>query len=209
MLIALFMRNILLVQDEKRTTAEKQLQENNEQIKILNNKLELLSRTDSLTGLYNRRYFDEMIHQEWNRGLRSQQPLSCILFDIDYFKDYNDCYGHQAGDKCLIDISLVMKDTFKRAGDVVGRYGGEEFIVIMPNTNLEEAKTALRNYQKELARLRIPHKESSANCYVTMSEGFITTVPSKDETIEDIIRKADKALYQAKANGRNQWVEYQ
>lgn len=207
-LIALFMRNILLVQDKKRTTAEKQRHENNEKIKILNNRLEILSTTDGLTGLYNRRYFNEMINQEWNRGLRSQQPLSCILFDIDYFKDYNDYYGHQAGDKCLINISLVMKDNFKRAADVVARYGGEEFIIIMSNTSAEEAKSAIIKFQEELAKMKILHKDSTTNCFVTMSAGIITQIPSNDESIEDLIRKADKALYQAKDNGRNQWVEY-
>lgn len=207
-LIALFMRNILLVQDKKRTVAEKKLHENNEQIKTLNNKLELLSITDGLTGLYNRRYFDQIIQQEWNRGLRSQQPISCILIDIDYFKYYNDCYGHQAGDKCLINLASVMKETFRRAGDIVARYGGEEFIIIMPNISLKETEITVINFQQELANLKIQHNESSVNSYVTVSAGIVTQIPTQDESIEDFIRKADKALYQAKDNGRNQFVAH-
>ena len=205
-IIVLFMRSIILKQDEKRTTAEKQLQENHNQIKELNDQLELLSKTDSLTGLYNRRYFDEMMHLEWNRGLRSNNALSCILFDIDYFKDYNDCYGHQAGDKCLKHISVLMKDSFRRASDIVARYGGEEFIVIIADSCPDETKAAIEHFQKELEKLKIPHKQSGVKNYVTTSIGFVNQVPSRDESTDDFIRKADEALYLAKASGRNQWV---
>jgi diguanylate cyclase (GGDEF)-like protein len=205
-MIILFMRNILLNQDKKRTTAEELLQENHQHIKELNDQLDLLSKTDSLTGLYNRRYFDEMINLEWNRGLRSNASLSCILFDIDYFKDYNDHYGHQAGDKCLKDIATLMKDTFRRAGDIVARYGGEEFIIIMANSNLQNAIQAVALFQSELAKLKIPHDESDVNTYVTVSAGIVSQVPSRDESIENFIRKADNALYLAKSGGRNQSV---
>jgi len=207
-IIVLFMRNILLKQDEKRTIAEEQLQKNHTQIKDLNNQLELLSRTDSLTGLYNRRYFDEMILQEWNRCSRSQQPLSCILMDIDYFKDYNDTYGHQSGDKCLKNLSLVMQDTFRRAGDIVARYGGEEFIIIMSDTNKEEAEATITLFRNELKKLRILNKASSVDEYVTISCGLVTQIPSQSDSIESFIRKADKALYQAKDYGRNQCVSH-
>lgn len=205
-IIVLFMRNIILKQDEKRTMAEKQLQENHKQITELNEQLELLSKTDSLTGLYNRRYFDEMMHLEWNRGLRSNNALSCILFDIDYFKDYNDCYGHQAGDECLKSISVLMQDSFRRAGDIVARYGGEEFIVIMADSSREGTRSAIENFQRELEKLKIPHEKSLASAYVTTSIGFVNQVPSREESIEDCIRKADNALYRAKEGGRNQWV---
>ena len=206
MIIALFMRNILINQDEKRTAAEEQLKKNHKQIKHLNNQLETLSRTDSLTGLYNRRYFDERILLEWNRGLRSEQTLSCILLDIDFFKDFNDFYGHQAGDKCLKDISILMKDTFRRAGDIVARYGGEEFIIIMSDTDKKDAKSAMTQFQKELEKLKIPHQTSSINDHVTVSAGLVSCTPSNETSIEEFIRKADKALYQAKGNGRNQYV---
>ena len=205
-IIVLFMRSILVNQDKKRTAAERQLQKNHKQIKELNDQLDLLSKTDSLTGLYNRRYFDEMISQEWNRGLRSNHALSCILIDIDYFKDFNDCYGHQAGDKCLKDISLLMKDSFRRAGDIVARYGGEEFIVIMANSSQQAATAAIELFQEELGKLKIPHEKSRVEKYVTVSAGIVNQVPSRDESIESFIRKADEALYHAKAGGRNQWV---
>ena len=208
-IIVLFMRNILLKQDAKRSTAEEQLQKNHKQIKDLNNQLELLSRTDSLTGRYNRRYFDEMIQQEWNRCSRSEQPLSCILMDIDYFKDFNDFYGHQAGDKCLKDISLIMQDTFRRAGDIVARYGGEEFIIIMSATTKEEAEAAITRFNKELGKIKIPHETSKADDFVTISCGLISQVPSQSESIENFIRKADNALYQAKDSGRNQCISHE
>jgi diguanylate cyclase (GGDEF)-like protein len=207
-IIVLFMRNILLKQDAKRTMAEEQLKKNHEQIKDLNNQLEILSRTDSLTGLFNRRYFDEIISQEWNRGSRSNQTLSCLILDIDYFKDYNDFYGHQAGDKCLKDVAMVLKDTFRRAGDFVARYGGEEFIIIMSDTNTEEAMTAFALFQKELEKLSTPHKTSATNDYVTVSAGLISLVPSNDESTEDLVRMADCALYVAKDSGRNQCVAF-
>jgi diguanylate cyclase (GGDEF)-like protein len=205
-MIILFMRNILLNQDKKRTTAEELLQLNHEKIKELNNQLDLLSKTDSLTGLYNRRYFDEMINQEWNRGLRSNNSLSCILLDIDYFKDYNDHYGHQAGDKCLKDIATLMKDTFRRAGDIVARYGGEEFIVILANSSQLNAMAAIAQFQAELAKLKIPHEKSDVSNYVTVSAGIASEIPSREQSIEDFIRSADKALYLAKHGGRNQSV---
>ena len=207
-IVVLFMRHILLNQDEKRTTAEIQLQKNNRKIIELNNQLELLSKTDSLTGLYNRRYFDEMINLEWNRGLRSNSTMSCILFDIDYFKDYNDYYGHQQGDSCLKNISALMKDSFRRAGDIVARYGGEEFIVIMADSDKEDTVAAIEHFQRELEKLKIPHERSEVAKQVTMSIGFFTQAPSRDESVEDIIRKADEALYHAKSEGRAQWVMF-
>jgi len=207
-IIILFMRNILLNQDHKRTLAEEQLKRNHKEIKDLNHRLELLSKTDSLTDLYNRRHFDSVISQEWNRGLRSHSSITCILIDIDYFKKYNDFYGHQAGDKCLVEISMLMKDTFRRAGDIVARYGGEEFIILMPNTSKKDAEAAITLFLNELAKLKIPHMNSSIDNFVTASAGIVNQVPSRDESIDSFIGKADEALYKAKANGRKQWVVY-
>ncbi len=205
-MIALFMRHILLNQDLKRSIAEDQLKRNHEQIKVLNNSLEKLSKKDSLTDLYNRRHFDEMAIHEWNRGIRSKSPLSCILLDIDHFKKYNDHYGHQAGDKCIKAISDLLKQSFRRAGDIVARYGGEEFIIIMSDSSEEATKVAIIKFQIALKKLRIPHKVSETNNLVTTSAGLIVQVPSKNSTMESFIRDADKALYLAKEAGRNQWV---
>jgi len=205
-MISLFMRYILLKQDAKRSLAEEQLKQNNEQIKVLNNSLDQLSKKDSLTNLYNRRYFDEMAQHEWNRGIRTQNPLSCILLDIDHFKNYNDHYGHQAGDKCIRDISDLLKKSFRRSGDIVARYGGEEFIVIMSDSSEEETKVAIIKFQLALKKLKIPHKTSSTDKHVTTSAGVIVQAPSANSSIEKFVRNADKALYQAKETGRNRWV---
>ena len=205
-IIILFMRNILINQDEKRTAAERQLQENHKQIKVLNEQLELLSITDGLTGLYNRRHFNEVMSKEWNRGLRSHHAVSCLLIDIDYFKDYNDHYGHQSGDQCLKDVANVLKDAFRRGGDFVARYGGEEFIVLMGDSTMEDAVASVEQFRKELDKLAIPHEKSSVSEHVTISAGIVNRVPSRELSIEEYIRKADKALYQAKAEGRNRWV---
>lgn len=205
-MIILFMRYILLRQDAKRSAAEKQLKENNEQIKVLNNSLEQLSKKDSLTGLYNRRHFDEMIRHEWNRGLRSQQEMACILIDIDHFKKYNDHYGHQAGDKCIKAISELLKKTFRRAGDMVARYGGEEFIIAMADSGEEEAKLAVVKFQLALKKLNMEHEASDTDDYVTTSAGIAVYTPNKNFTVEDMIRDADEALYKAKEDGRNKLV---
>ena len=205
-MIVLFMRSILLKQDARRSVAEEQLKKNHEQIKVLNNSLDLLSKKDSLTDLYNRRYFDEMATHELNRAIRTKKPLSCILIDIDHFKDYNDHYGHQAGDKCIKDISDLLKKSFRRSGDIVARYGGEEFIIIMPDSNEDEAKVAIIKFQLALAKLKIPHKASKTNDFVTASAGVTVQVPSAESTFEVFVKNADKALYLAKKSGRNQWA---
>jgi diguanylate cyclase (GGDEF)-like protein len=200
------MRYILLRQDAKRSAAEEQLKENHEQIKVLNHNLEQLSKKDSLTGLYNRRYFDEMIRHEWNRGLRSQQEISCILIDIDHFKKYNDHYGHQAGDKCIKTISDLLKKNFRRSGEVVARYGGEEFIIAMADTGEEEARLSTVKLQLALKRLNLEHAASDTDDYVTISAGLAVYIPNKNLSVEDMIRDADEALYQAKEAGRDRLV---
>lgn len=205
-IIVIFMRYILLKQDAKRSAAEKQMHKNHEQIIALNNSLEQLSKLDSLTKLYNRRYFDDMVRHEWNRAQRTEECMTCILLDIDHFKNYNDHYGHQAGDKCIKDISDLLRDSFRRAGDIVARYGGEEFIIIMSNTSEEEAKVALIKFQLALNKLNIPHDASTTDNSVTISAGLVSMTPANDETVESFINNADSALYKAKENGRNQFV---
>jgi diguanylate cyclase (GGDEF)-like protein len=204
--VALYMRSILVNQDAKRTIAEKELRESHGKIERLNIKLEMLSRTDSLTGLYNRRYFDEMIDKEWNRCLRSKLALSCILIDVDYFKNYNDSYGHQNGDDCLRTVSDLMGDCFKRAGDFVARYGGEEFVVVMTDITVDESKKSVFRFQDSLHKLKVAHQSSPISDYVTVSAGLINMVPTNDTTVEDFIKKADLALYMAKEKGRNQLI---
>jgi diguanylate cyclase (GGDEF)-like protein len=207
-ILALYMRSILVAQDTKRTIAETNLLHSNDNIRKLNNKLEALSRTDGLTGLYNRRYFDERMTKEWNRSMRSGNALSCILVDIDYFKQYNDCYGHLIGDECLRVVAALLLDVFRRAGDLVARYGGEEFIVIMPSSTVEDAEKAVLQLQKALEKEKIAHKRSRVSDYLTVSAGLVNAVPVQGDTIASFISKADRALYQAKAAGRNRLIVY-
>jgi len=208
-IITLYMRSILINQDAKRSIAENSLINSNKNINELNDKLEKLSRTDSLTDLYNRRYFDARLEEEWSRSQRSGNSLSCILFDIDYFKQYNDQYGHQHGDGCLVSVAGLMTDIFRRAGDFVARYGGEEFIVLMTDSTVEDSENAVLQLQKALENLCIVHVGSSVSKYVTISAGLVNLVPSQDNSIDDFIRKADKSLYMAKSAGRNQLKIYE
>jgi diguanylate cyclase (GGDEF)-like protein len=174
----------------------------------LNNKLERLSVTDGLTGLYNRRYIDERLKMEWSRCQRAEHSINIALIDIDYFKKYNDHYGHQVGDECLVSMTNLMMHVFKRAGDVVARYGGEEFIVIMTDINAHEAEKILLQFQQELESMSIIHEKSLCSDHVTVSVGLVSLIPNQSDSLADSVRNADKALYEAKSMGRNQVVLY-
>jgi diguanylate cyclase (GGDEF)-like protein len=165
-----------------------------------------LANTDGLTKVANRRQFDECLYQEWLRLKRDRLPLSLILCDVDYFKLYNDTYGHQAGDDCLIKVAKAIQHSVRRASDIVARYGGEEFVVLLPNTSEEGAKVVAQLIQSKIEDLRIPHKTSKVSSTVTMSLGISTLVPTAELSKESLIALADEALYQAKKNGRNQFV---
>ncbi len=187
------------------------LMESNE--KIEQQKLELekanrqlinLSLKDPLTGLWNRRKYDEIINLEWNRCLRYQRPIALILLDIDYFKKYNDCHGHLAGDECLTKIGQTLKHSLSRSTDLSARYGGEEFIVILPEAQKEESLKIADMLRQKIEALYIPHGQSPASSYVTVSIGVAFTVPNIDSSHEALFTVADKALYQATADGRNQ-----
>ncbi len=184
-----------------RNITERKIAEHN--LKEDNRILHELSTKDGLTGIWNRRVFDERIATEWNNALRNSTPLSIIMLDIDYFKTYNDILGHQEGDDCLRKVASVIKDTVKRSGDMVFRYGGEEFIIILPQTNQQGAEKVAENIRKAVINLEIPHPGSKVNKYVTTSLGINTIIPTDDCTIKKFIEDADKALYKAKQNGRN------
>ena len=172
-----------------------------------NEKLERLATLDGLTQIPNRRRFDEYLQQEWQRLVREQQPLSLILFDVDFFKPYNDHFGHQQGDEGLIAIAQAANQAVKRAVDLLARYGGEEFGVILPNTSRAGAENVARAIQQEIATLQLPHPKSSVNDYLTVSMGIASVVPSPDQSPEELIAAADAALYQAKRRGRNRyWI---
>jgi len=165
-----------------------------------------LANTDGLTKVANRRQFDECLYQEWLRLKRDGLPLSITLCDVDYFKLYNDTYGHQAGDDCLIQVARAIQHSVRRASDVVARYGGEEFVVLLPNTSEDGAKVVAQLIQSKMEDLQIPHESSKVSSTVTISLGIATLVPTAQLSKESLIALADEALYEAKEQGRNQFV---
>jgi diguanylate cyclase (GGDEF)-like protein/PAS domain S-box-containing protein len=165
--------------------------------------LEALSATDGLTGLSNRRHFDEFLDREWRRGIRQRSPISLILVDIDYFKEFNDCYGHQAGDECLQRVAGVLLKAVRRAGDLAARYGGEEFACILSDTDPEGALPLARTIMEEIGKLAIPHAHSPVADLISVSCGVATLVPQKEQMSSELVRIADGLLYAAKEEGRN------
>jgi diguanylate cyclase (GGDEF)-like protein len=179
-----------------RTAAEAALQ-------VANQKLRRMAYLDGLTQIANRRLFDERLQYEWQRLQREQQPLSLILGDVDFFKLYNDTYGHQVGDDCLCFVARAMAEATRRPADLAARYGGEEFVVLLPNTNVEGAMEVAKSIQANLAQLKIPHQSSQVNPYVTASLGVASTIPAPTIAADSLLLNADRALYQAKLAGRN------
>jgi len=165
--------------------------------------LQRLSSLDGLTEIANRRKFDEHINKEWKRALRAGHPLSVIMFDIDFFKDYNDTYGHQMGDECLKKIAGSLSSKLRRPGDLIARYGGEEFVVILPETEANDAVSVAESLRTTVEALGISHSSSSVSEVVTISLGGATLIPHLDSSPEQLIRASDRALYQAKNDGRN------
>jgi diguanylate cyclase (GGDEF)-like protein/PAS domain S-box-containing protein len=175
-------------------------------LKKVNQELQRLVNLDGLTQIANRRCFDERILYEWQRLYREQQPLSLLMFDVDYFKRYNDHYGHQLGDECLLRISQTVDQLVCRPADLVARYGGEEFIVILPNTNLEGAIAVAKNLHEAIADLQIPHQDSDVSDMVTISMGIASDIPNLERSPYVLINQVDQALYYAKQQGRNRSV---
>jgi len=175
-------------------------------LKQANNTLEQLAHTDGLTQIANRRYFDNYLSKEWQRLGREKKYLSLILLDIDYFKFYNDFYGHQAGDQCLIAITQAIKHTLKRPADLVARYGGEEFVVILPNTNQKGVINIAQNIQQTIRTLGIVHQKSQVSNIITLSMGMTSIIPDSKTSPAQLIAQADKALYIAKQQGRNRYI---
>jgi two-component system chemotaxis family response regulator WspR len=170
-----------------------------------NIELQKLAALDSLTGIANRRRFDDVMRAEWQRGQRDKKPLSLLMCDIDCFKLYNDTFGHLAGDLCLKKAAAVMTEHLKRPADVVARYGGEEFAIVLPDTTPEGALLIANACRAHIEQLAIENPQAPHG-YVTVSIGLASVVPSKDSSAEALIAAADKALYTAKNDGRNQVV---
>ena len=167
-----------------------------------NKKLEVLARIDGLTNVSNRRHFDELLHQEWGRLKRENGELALLLCDIDYFKDFNDTYGHLEGDQCLKDIARIINSTLQRPSDMAARYGGDEFVIILPNTMLEGALHLAEDIRDNICRLHTRHKTPVAD-HVTVTIGASSGFPGDALPEDKFIWLADKALYEAKMKGRN------
>lgn len=169
------------------------------------NLLQTLAEKDGLTEVYNRRYFTEQGRVELKRHCRQQQPLALALLDIDYFKPYNDAYGHWQGDLCLREVAQAIAESTRRPGEFVARYGGEEFAVVLPNTNLHSAQKYGEWVCEQVLALAIPHAHSRTLPFITVSVGIAGVVPNSYTTFENLIIAADSALYLAKESGRNQY----
>ena len=168
-----------------------------------NLELKKLAREDGLTGLANRRHFNEILEAEIKRAYRTRQFLSLILCDVDYFKRFNDFYGHVAGDKCLQVIGATLLSTFMRAGDLPARYGGEEFAVILPETTPDSAEKLAEKLRQKVVARAIPHAQSDALEVVSFSIGVVGAQVTRERNAEWFISTADRALYDSKENGRN------
>lgn len=173
------------------------------ELETANRKLAQLSVTDALTGIPNRRRFHEVIESEWRRAQRNRESIAVMMIDVDFFKSYNDRYGHQRGDACLTRVAAALHDGLHRAGDFVGRYGGEEFVVILPSTNEETAGLQGQRLCERVRALDIAHETSAAASMVTISIGCAATIPAPNTTPATLIAAADHALYEAKRSGRN------
>ena len=171
----------------------------------LNRALDRMAREDPLTGLVNRRGFDETMQIEWDRARRDQQSMAILYMDIDFFKLYNDTYGHNIGDVCLRRVAQTIKAALRRPADLAGRYGGEEFVVLLPNTDRDGAIDVALRILKHVDALALPHSRSKAASFVTLSIGISYLVPDNLLTLKEFIKRADDALYQAKERGRHQY----
>lgn len=176
-------------------------------MKKVNRQLHRFSIFDSLTKVANRRLFDSRILEEFKRARRGKYPLSLAMMDIDYFKAYNDYFGHQLGDECLVKVAAIAKKFASRGGDLIARYGGEEFMIILSDTPAEGAKVVAERIRQAVEREGISHPASAINEVVTVSLGLLTIVPVKGSSVAALIYSVDKALYKAKETGRNRICE--
>ena len=199
---------LVIVRDiTDRKQAEATQAELNQKLQRVNAELNRLATVDGLTEIANRRSFDQALDLEWQRARRQQKSLSLILCDIDYFKPYNDNYGHLAGDDCLRQVAQVLNTVVQRPGDLAARYGGEEFVLLLPDTTLEGAIGVIEKLQAAIAQRHLPHAYSEVARVITLSFGVVCHRPSvKEHSPRELVHRTDLALYQAKAQGRNCYV---
>ncbi|CAD5921367.1 Phytochrome-like protein cph2 [Planktothrix tepida] len=197
-------KNERLQQEIKaRKEIEIALKESQSELQKLNQELQRLAHLDGLTQTANRRQFDHYLQQQWMQLCQEQKTLALIMCDVDYFKSYNDTYGHQAGDDCLRAIAQAISQAIPRTTDLVARYGGEEFAVILPETDLLEAEIIAQTIQKKVQSLKLVHDHSQVSPYITLSLGITCLIPHFQFSPSLLIEWADRALYQAKKQGRN------
>ena len=188
--------------EERQHELEVMIEARTKELAEANRQLELLSNTDGLTNIGNRRIFDKTLIQEWNRGQRAETSLSLVMLDIDHFKQFNDLYGHLAGDACLQSLAYALAQSGRRSGELVARYGGEEFVILLPNVDQFSAYEAAQHIQQLIASLAIPHAQSPTGI-VTFSIGVASVIPSSQQQPSELVQLADAALYDAKLAGRN------
>jgi two-component system chemotaxis family response regulator WspR len=187
----------------ERDEAFRALEESRAKLAEANRTLQKLSALDGLTGIANRRSFDETLKKEWNRAMRGEKTIGLIMLDIDFFKLYNDHYGHQGGDECLKKVATGLDSTIHRETDFLARYGGEEFSAILPDTDLEGAVIVAEEMRHAIEALRVEHAKSKISDIVSISIGVSAVVPQKGTEPEILVAAADQALYKAKEDGRD------
>ena len=172
-------------------------------LKLRTDMLETMAHIDGLTHIPNRRNFDQTLESEWHRALRSRNPLSLVMMDVDFFKRYNDNYGHSRGDVCLEKVAAALRGAVTRPSDLVARFGGDEFVVLLPDTDFNGAHLIAERIRRNVEALRLPHDHSDASGWVTISVGLASVTPQEGMAAAALIEQADEMLYQAKAGGRN------
>lgn len=182
------------------------VEEVNRHLEKANDELRKLTNLDGLTGIANRRYHEDKLRREWRRCQRNNSPLSAIMIDIDHFKNYNDYYGHIAGDQCLREVAQALQKGMRRISDSLARYGGEEFVCLLPDCSGEAAHRVAELFSLKIQALGIPHSTSQVSPILTVSQGVASLTPTRDIKASELILRADQALYQAKLRGRNQIV---
>ncbi len=182
---------------------EQQLEERIKEIDEANKALRKLATVDGLTGIPNHRHFRDFLETEWRRSARDHAPLSVIMIDIDYFKTYNDSFGHQAGDECLRRVATALTDGVGRPGDLVARYGGEEFVAVLGATDHDGALVLAERLRVRVEALGLPHPRSLCASVVTVSGGVASIFPQVDGNPDELVGEADRALYRSKREGRN------
>ncbi len=190
----------------QRDEAYRALHESQRKLLEINHELQRLTNVDGLTGLSNRRYFNDYSGPQWKLAIREQAPIAILMIDVDNFKKYNDTYGHLAGDEVLKSVGAAMLRSFARPTDLPARFGGEEFVVLLPATPIESLLTLGDRLRANVEELKIPHSASGVCGHVTVSVGGAAAIPNPEDTLLALVEAADQALYEAKASGKNRVV---